>query len=825
MVRLNTWLEAYEEVFNEAGSPKRLWVKLPSVKEGSVHYLYVYYSPTVLPPISSLYNGENVFEFFDDFTGDLSKWVTETGSGDVVEIYTDANGVHWLHIKTNGNNYLPKVYSNASFSSSKDYFFGSRFKSSAGSYEGRQWDIGLKTYNGTSITCPYVVLRLKWSYDGLIGLSYDCSNVQQVFSSGWSADTPVHAEMKFTGSSQEFFREYSSFGTNTLNINSSDLRVAFQKLQTDVNWHLYVDYVFLAKLFEPSITYGPEESGSWNIDIGGTTYTFTKRRKVTIVSDRSDKDIQVALDPSQFSDSNHRYVVFIDENYYWIEDNEKVWIVSDIPAGGFKKYRLYKKDPEEEAVVSDGLVAWYKLNGDGTDSSGNGYDGTVYGATATTDRFGSSNKAMSFDGSNDYIIVDGTDEDLRITGDITISMWVKRTGTINDTKQLVICSADETAKSLETNFLYSFGISHNGTSTFFIHHYDSGSGEQVNFSYVPPLNEWNHICVVRDSSLTKVKLYVNGVFYAEGYYSNNAQKASSGNLQKLRIGGAGSWWSDSSFEGDIDDVRIYNRVLTSDEIWQIYTASAYHNGDEVFEFFDDFNGSSLDSSKWTSVNTGGSIDVSDSILTVTGGSSSFQDVISYDDFNRPVVGEYMAKLTLASSTPDWNGIGFMNKDTINDYHVTGIESVKTYPNRWIVGDGSSSFTHNTVTNVGADSWHSYKIERLPDGVTTKFYMDGSLKVTINQDDNNESRNVWFMARAVSTYIDWVFVRKYTNTEPTVTIIDKGDYWEVNIYNVSTSDLSEYQISIPLSLDEYYPLDIYEIKTERESNALFFSSNF
>jgi len=48
--------------------------------------------------------------------------------------------------------------------------------------------------------------------------------------------------------------------------------------------------------------------------------------------------------------------------------------------------------------LKDGLVAYYPFNGNANDESGNGNNGTVYGATLTTDRFGNTNKAYSFDG-------------------------------------------------------------------------------------------------------------------------------------------------------------------------------------------------------------------------------------------------------------------------------------------------------------------------------------------------------------------------------------------------------------------------------------------
>ena len=48
--------------------------------------------------------------------------------------------------------------------------------------------------------------------------------------------------------------------------------------------------------------------------------------------------------------------------------------------------------------LDSGLVAHYPFNGNANDESGNGNDGTVNGATLTTDRFGNANKAYSFDG-------------------------------------------------------------------------------------------------------------------------------------------------------------------------------------------------------------------------------------------------------------------------------------------------------------------------------------------------------------------------------------------------------------------------------------------
>jgi len=75
------------------------------------------------------------------------------------------------------------------------------------------------------------------------------------------------------------------------------------------------------------------------------------------------------------------------------------------------------------ADLKDGLVAYYPFNGNANDESVNGNHGTVYGATLTTDRFGNTNKAYSFDGVDDYI-----DSKFNFNGgstNFTISYWAK----------------------------------------------------------------------------------------------------------------------------------------------------------------------------------------------------------------------------------------------------------------------------------------------------------------------------------------------------------------------------------------------------------------
>ena len=77
-------------------------------------------------------------------------------------------------------------------------------------------------------------------------------------------------------------------------------------------------------------------------------------------------------------------------------------------------------------VPTNGLVGWWPFNGNANDESGNGNNGTVNGASLTSDRFGNGGKALSFDGLSNYVEVPHSST-FNSTNKITISLWIKPT--------------------------------------------------------------------------------------------------------------------------------------------------------------------------------------------------------------------------------------------------------------------------------------------------------------------------------------------------------------------------------------------------------------
>jgi hypothetical protein len=75
-------------------------------------------------------------------------------------------------------------------------------------------------------------------------------------------------------------------------------------------------------------------------------------------------------------------------------------------------------------VPANGLVGWWPFNGNANDESGNGNNGTVNGATLTTDRFGNANSAYDFDGVSNYIDCGPLNAIPSTVQDITQNAWV-----------------------------------------------------------------------------------------------------------------------------------------------------------------------------------------------------------------------------------------------------------------------------------------------------------------------------------------------------------------------------------------------------------------
>ena len=224
-------------------------------------------------------------------------------------------------------------------------------------------------------------------------------------------------------------------------------------------------------------------------------------------------------------------------------------------------------DDSDEFTISEatagGLVAYYPFNGNANDESGNNHDGTVDGATLTTDRFGNANSAFSFDGVDDYIDIGSISPlDNPVDKQVSISLWAR--GNINNFTKFIEFGTASSGNGL--------GVGIGAGSVNSIDFRARTTDHTFNPSSISITNEgdWHHyVLTLNDISGTEIlKGYIDGdEFISFTAQSNSGSGSSSGYIGKKPSG--------YYFNGAIDDIRIYDYALTESEINNLYTEGGW----------------------------------------------------------------------------------------------------------------------------------------------------------------------------------------------------------------------------------------------------------
>jgi PKD repeat protein len=211
---------------------------------------------------------------------------------------------------------------------------------------------------------------------------------------------------------------------------------------------------------------------------------------------------------------------------------------------------------QAQLTLTDSLVAWYPMDGNAADSSGNGNHGTPFGAVLTADRSGNPNAAYEFDGTDDYLSLTANQK-MHPDFPISIAAWIK----MDDLNHNNIFQNEQDS----TNY-YGFWLSvvMNGRLTLTM-----GDGGFIGPNWrrtkvgnsVLTTGTWYHVAGVARSA-TDMDLYINGKNDC-GYYegTGNTTVAYSGD-----DGTSGRSTGEQYFHGAIDDLRFYKRELSEEEI-------------------------------------------------------------------------------------------------------------------------------------------------------------------------------------------------------------------------------------------------------------------
>jgi hypothetical protein len=225
------------------------------------------------------------------------------------------------------------------------------------------------------------------------------------------------------------------------------------------------------------------------------------------------------------------------------------------------------------AQISSGLTHKYYFNSGNANDEVGSANGTVSGATLTTDRFNNANSAYSFNGSSNYITLTTANQLLTATG--SISVWFKKTANSNSGGGFVynpVFLAKNT-RDLYSSYIEGAALYVNTTSNKIVTITTSSTSSEkyTTSSTVASNSTWYHLVMTWDYS--SLKLYINGV-QEGGTITKNFTSAFSTTKDAV-LGATLDGINNRFFNGAIDDVAIYNRVLTTQDITDLYNEADY----------------------------------------------------------------------------------------------------------------------------------------------------------------------------------------------------------------------------------------------------------
>jgi hypothetical protein len=217
-------------------------------------------------------------------------------------------------------------------------------------------------------------------------------------------------------------------------------------------------------------------------------------------------------------------------------------------------------------IPSNGLIGYWPFNGNANDESGNSNNGVRNQVSETLDRFGNSNAAFYFDGVTSSIDINIPNVPIN-NSPRTISGWFKGDSSLFLGSKSYICIFNYGQMSSLSRFslyLYSKGYLNTITGS------DFNNSDNVSIQNNHLDSKWYFFTIVYDGS--SLRLYVNGELASTFLNPISVQLKTTNTV--FRIGKRTlEDGIDENFKGAIDDVAIYNRALTQDEITTLYNST------------------------------------------------------------------------------------------------------------------------------------------------------------------------------------------------------------------------------------------------------------
>jgi|JI10StandDraft_1071094.scaffolds.fasta_scaffold196446_2 hypothetical protein len=208
-------------------------------------------------------------------------------------------------------------------------------------------------------------------------------------------------------------------------------------------------------------------------------------------------------------------------------------------------------------VPTTGLIGWWPFNGNANDESGGGNDGTLFGPVSTEDRNGIINAAYDFDGISSHIVIPNVA--IQGAASRTYSFWMRTSNQIGG-----MMLATGSGANLDGG---TFNVRHGQFTGFMGGNFNSGG-----YDYDPAGNvvvnddQWHHVVVTYDGSVL--------TFYMDGSFEKSTTLAVFTDGQTNYVGKSNDQnvGNEAFFQGQVDDIGAWNRVLDSLEVEGLFNA-------------------------------------------------------------------------------------------------------------------------------------------------------------------------------------------------------------------------------------------------------------
>jgi hypothetical protein len=232
------------------------------------------------------------------------------------------------------------------------------------------------------------------------------------------------------------------------------------------------------------------------------------------------------------------------------------------------------------AGINDGLVAYYPFDGSLNDMSGNSLHGIANSATFSKDRLGNQDSSYFLNGIDNFISIKDINGVLNFdakTEYYSISLWVNLASLPISSNNDNVISTMIMDRGISGNQNASYTISVDGRygNVFSATVYEAppGGGNAGECSATAAeISKWYHVVAVFNTQ--KVILYINGNSETNNRYKNDFSAITKTTNDDKEIS-VGRIMPSNSYHlnGNIDDIRIYNRAISASEVQQLYQGS------------------------------------------------------------------------------------------------------------------------------------------------------------------------------------------------------------------------------------------------------------